>query len=174
MERFDLGIGTWSSCASMTLGRRGHSAVAIPRTATHSGSILVIGGLIDDGECTRSVERYCLRTKKWFAEPDLALPMPLCNFTAAYVSGSVVTCGNTIISFASSRMPTHDAYMMLYAIGGMRSSMISTADCFALQFPPLDASDHAHRIGWRFLPSLPSPLRNAASVVIAPNRPVGQ
>jgi hypothetical protein len=174
MERFDCNLGTWHQCESMSLARRSHAAVAIPpvyhddgttinKDHPHAyGSILVIGGTIDDGECTRSVERYCFRQKKWFDEPELSLPLALYNFTAQYVAGVVVTCG------------------------GMRSSFVATPDCFVLKYPPplpllppSGSSDDFRRRatftnGWRFLSSLPHAVAGAASVVLTPNRPVAQ
>jgi hypothetical protein len=84
VEVYDPGTGAWTAAASMSAGRAGHTATALP-----SGKVLVVGGQ-NQGGALATAEQYDPATNKWSAAGQLA--------TARYGHATVLlTTGKVLV-----------------------------------------------------------------------------
>ena len=66
-ESYDPGTGRWTTVASLTMARSGHTATLLP-----DGRVLVVGGSAGDDTTARSAESFDPRTGRWTMTSSMA------------------------------------------------------------------------------------------------------
>ena len=90
---YHISNNTWNTAQSMNTGRAHHSCSVMKATPQESAKVIVVGGSIDNGSNTNSVEIYDPLRNIWETGPSMPIPIKYSQMTGDKIKGGVLLIG---------------------------------------------------------------------------------
>ena len=91
--KYDIENNSWSSAQPMHKGRAHHSCGVVKSTSKERSKVIVVGGSIEDGSNTTTVEIYDPEKNIWVTGPQLPIPIKYSQMVEDEVQGGVLLIG---------------------------------------------------------------------------------
>ena len=107
---YDFNTNRWIGAKPMQIGRAHHSCSLVKREIDEDFKIMVVGGSIDNGGSTNTVEIYDPKKKVWETGPQLPIPVVYSQLIEDEIRGGVLLIGGRTSDSGGSIVRLSDIY----------------------------------------------------------------